>query len=74
MVTFTESEYGPGFQSGDGDSSHDGNGGYAVVVNGHSLVHALHPQLDQLFLELASQCKCYSSFYIFFEKLIVFNY
>lgn len=31
--------------------------GFAVVINGHSLVHALHPQLDQLFLEVSSQCK-----------------
>lgn len=51
MVTFTDSE---GYHPGD-DS--EGNGGYAVVMNGHSLVHALHPQLEQLFLELASNCK-----------------
>lgn len=31
--------------------------GFAVVINGHSLVHALHPQLDHLFLEVSSQCK-----------------
>ncbi|XP_066581094.1 phospholipid-transporting ATPase ID isoform X5 [Prorops nasuta] len=31
--------------------------GFAVVINGHSLVHALHPQLEQLFLEVSSQCK-----------------
>ncbi|XP_011344586.1 phospholipid-transporting ATPase ID isoform X5 [Ooceraea biroi] len=30
---------------------------FAVVINGHSLVHALHPQLEQLFLEVSSQCK-----------------
>ena len=59
MVTFSESEYGPGYHPGDGDSSndHEGNGGYAVIVNGHSLVHALNPQLEGLYLELASQCK-----------------
>lgn len=39
--------------------------GFAVVINGHSLVHALHPQLDQLFLEVSSQCKFNSSKYIF---------
>ncbi|KAL6435697.1 hypothetical protein ACFW04_005540 [Cataglyphis niger] len=31
--------------------------GFAVVINGHSLVHALHPQLEKLFLEVSSQCK-----------------
>ncbi|XP_077275470.1 ATPase phospholipid transporting 8B isoform X6 [Temnothorax americanus] len=31
--------------------------GFAVVINGHSLVHALHPQLEHLFLEVSSQCK-----------------
>ncbi|XP_043278568.1 probable phospholipid-transporting ATPase IM isoform X9 [Venturia canescens] len=31
--------------------------GFAVVINGHSLVHALHPQLELLFLEVSSQCK-----------------
>ncbi|KAK0161350.1 hypothetical protein PV327_009828 [Microctonus hyperodae] len=31
--------------------------GFAVVINGHSLVHALHPQMEQLFLDVSSQCK-----------------
>ncbi|XP_066994070.1 phospholipid-transporting ATPase ID isoform X1 [Anabrus simplex] len=30
---------------------------FAVVINGHSLVHALHPQLEKLFLDVATQCK-----------------
>ncbi|XP_018319213.1 probable phospholipid-transporting ATPase IM isoform X3 [Agrilus planipennis] len=30
---------------------------FAIVVNGHSLVHCLHPQLERLFLEIATQCK-----------------
>ncbi|XP_051169972.1 phospholipid-transporting ATPase ID isoform X3 [Leptopilina boulardi] len=30
---------------------------FAIVINGHSLVHALHPQLEQLFLDVSSQCK-----------------
>nr|CAD7447484.1 unnamed protein product [Timema bartmani] len=29
--------------------------GFAVVINGHSLVHALHPQLEKLFLEVSCQ-------------------
>ncbi|XP_059479507.1 probable phospholipid-transporting ATPase IM isoform X4 [Neocloeon triangulifer] len=33
------------------------SGGYALVINGHSLVHALHPSLEKIFLEAASQCK-----------------
>lgn len=32
-------------------------GGFALVVNGHSLVHALQPQIELLFLEVASCCK-----------------
>jgi len=60
-VTFSESDFGPEYNPGEGESSHDhdGNGGYALIVNGHSLVHALNPQLEQLFLELACQCKSY---------------
>ncbi|XP_075210941.1 ATPase phospholipid transporting 8B [Lycorma delicatula] len=30
---------------------------YALVVNGHSLVHALHPQLENLFVEVSTMCK-----------------
>lgn len=31
--------------------------GFALVINGHSLVHALQPSMELLFLEVASQCK-----------------
>lgn len=31
--------------------------GFAIVVNGHSLVHCLHPQLERLFLEVVTQCR-----------------
>lgn len=31
--------------------------GFAIVVNGHSLVHCLTMDLEQKFLEIASQCK-----------------
>lgn len=31
--------------------------GFAIVVNGHSLVHCLHPQLERLFLEVVLQCR-----------------
>ncbi|XP_060662163.1 phospholipid-transporting ATPase ID isoform X4 [Drosophila nasuta] len=31
--------------------------GFALVVNGHSLVHCLSPELESKFLDIASQCK-----------------
>ncbi|KAG1704733.1 Phospholipid-transporting ATPase ID [Nymphon striatum] len=39
------------------DTHNENFGGFALVVNGHSLVHALEPQLEQLFLAIASECK-----------------
>jgi phospholipid-translocating ATPase len=51
MVTFRDSDFGH-----PGDDPAPESGGYAIIINGHSLVHALHPQLEQLFLELASNC------------------
>lgn len=33
------------------------NTGFAMVVNGHSLVHCLSAQLEERFLDIASQCK-----------------
>ncbi|XP_043864356.1 phospholipid-transporting ATPase ID isoform X2 [Drosophila mojavensis] len=35
----------------------DENTGFALVVNGHSLVHCLSPELESKFLDIASQCK-----------------
>lgn len=35
----------------------DPKGGFALVINGHSLAHALCPNREQLFLQVASQCK-----------------
>ncbi|XP_022213427.2 probable phospholipid-transporting ATPase IM isoform X6 [Drosophila obscura] len=35
----------------------DENTGFALVVNGHSLVHCLSPELEIKFLDIASQCK-----------------
>lgn len=32
-------------------------GGFALVINGHSLVHALQPRMELLFLDVASNCK-----------------
>ena len=33
------------------------NGGFALVINGHSLLQALKPQMELLFLDVASRCK-----------------
>jgi len=30
---------------------------YALVINGHSLVHALHTELEYKFVELCTKCK-----------------
>lgn len=38
------------------DTEGEGNG-FAVVVNGHSLVHCLTPELEERFLDVASNCK-----------------
>ncbi|XP_064618888.1 phospholipid-transporting ATPase ID-like isoform X5 [Lineus longissimus] len=35
----------------------DGDGVFALVINGHSLVYALDPKMEMLFLEVASLCK-----------------
>lgn len=39
------------------DSNVDGVAGFAIVVNGHSLVHCLHPQMEKMFLDIISQCR-----------------
>jgi hypothetical protein len=46
----------------------DTAGGFAVVINGHSLVHALHPQMEKLFLEVSTQCE-YSNIFYFDEQV-----
>lgn len=35
----------------------DTSAGFAIVINGHSLVHCLSVELEQKFLEVATQCK-----------------
>lgn len=35
----------------------DPSAGFAIVINGHSLVHCLSVELEQKFLEVAAQCK-----------------
>ncbi|KAM0724828.1 Phospholipid-transporting ATPase ID [Formica fusca] len=57
IVTFSsDTEYNPSRDEQD-EHEMEHSTGFAVVINGHSLVHALHPQLEQLFLEMSSQCK-----------------
>ncbi|XP_071559321.1 phospholipid-transporting ATPase ID isoform X4 [Temnothorax nylanderi] len=56
IVTFSDTEYNPSRDEQD-EHEMENSTGFAVVINGHSLVHALHPQLEQLFLEVSSQCK-----------------
>ncbi|XP_050676159.1 probable phospholipid-transporting ATPase IM isoform X5 [Leptidea sinapis] len=35
----------------------DDTNGFAIVVNGHSLVHCLHPKLEDKFLDVVLQCR-----------------
>ncbi|KAF3421427.1 hypothetical protein E2986_05257, partial [Frieseomelitta varia] len=57
VVTFrwdkesSDTEYNPSRDEQDEHEMEQATG-FAVVINGHSLVHALHPQLEQLFLEV----------------------
>ncbi|XP_066966189.1 probable phospholipid-transporting ATPase IM isoform X5 [Macrobrachium rosenbergii] len=53
VVTFSDEGVGQDNLSDAGES----NGGFALVINGHSLVWALNPKLELLFLEVASQCR-----------------
>lgn len=48
-----QSSASPRPQLGGGDP----NGGFALVISGHSLAHALCPNREELFLSVASQCK-----------------
>lgn len=38
------------------DNNED-NTGFAIVINGHALVHCLTPELEEKFLDIASNCK-----------------
>ncbi|XP_033230353.1 phospholipid-transporting ATPase ID isoform X2 [Belonocnema kinseyi] len=61
IVTFrwdkeSETDYNPARDETD-DHEMEQAACFAIVINGHSLVHALHPQLEKLFLDVSSQCK-----------------
>ncbi|XP_032594917.1 phospholipid-transporting ATPase ID isoform X7 [Drosophila grimshawi] len=65
VVTFSaecQNIFGDGRKSVDGRqtpaaSEVDESTGFALVVNGHSLVHCLSPELETKFLDIASNCK-----------------
>ncbi|XP_052752328.1 phospholipid-transporting ATPase ID isoform X4 [Galleria mellonella] len=47
-----------GPQSADShEPTNDDSNGFAIVVNGHSLVHCLHPKLEERFLDVVLQCR-----------------
>ncbi|XP_013169836.1 PREDICTED: probable phospholipid-transporting ATPase IM isoform X4 [Papilio xuthus] len=52
-------EYSAGGASSSEAQEHgnDDTNGFAIVVNGHSLVHCLHPKLEEKFLEVVLQCR-----------------
>ncbi|XP_076059333.1 ATPase phospholipid transporting 8B isoform X2 [Oratosquilla oratoria] len=54
VVTFSDEGLGQDTLSEDGD---DANGGFALVINGHSLAWALNAKFEKLFLDVASQCR-----------------
>lgn len=59
VVTFSN-EYtsGGGPYSADShEHNNDDSNGFAIVINGHSLVHCLHPKLEEKFLDVVIQCR-----------------
>ncbi|CAH1166769.1 unnamed protein product [Phyllotreta striolata] len=56
VVTFS-AELGYHDDVGEAAPHEETPGGFAIVVNGNSLVHCLHPQMERLFLEVVMQCK-----------------
>lgn len=50
---------GPGLTGIDEDN----NTGYALVINGHSLVYALQTKLEKLFLDVGTQCKAFVAYF-----------
>ncbi|XP_065308514.1 phospholipid-transporting ATPase ID isoform X1 [Dermacentor albipictus] len=53
VVRFSDNDDGHAWELSGGESL----GGFALIVNGHSLVHALEEDMELLFLEVASRCK-----------------
>ena len=61
VITFQQDESHYPYRNNHNDAKqNDENGecgGFALVINGHSLLHALDPKLELLFLDVASSCK-----------------
>ena len=58
LVQVTEQQAGSSTSMASGshvDGDDDTGDGFGLVINGHSLMHALSPQLEMLFLDIA--CK-----------------
>lgn len=53
-VSSTELEYHGGIEE---THIEDSSAGFAIVINGHSLVHCLHPSMERLFLDIVMCCK-----------------
>lgn len=41
----------------DGQFNEDENHVYALIINGHSLVHALHTEFERKFVDLCTKCE-----------------
>lgn len=53
----TELEYRGGSQEASTGSPDEVNAGFAIIINGHSLVHCLNHALEHMFLDVVSQCR-----------------
>lgn len=56
VVTFSN-EYNYSGGNVEAETLTEDANGFAIVVNGHSLVHCLHPKLEERFLEVSLQCR-----------------
>nr|XP_032514834.1 probable phospholipid-transporting ATPase IM isoform X2 [Danaus plexippus plexippus] len=57
VVTFSNEYASGGPYSTDASDHNDDTNGFAIVVNGHSLVHCLHPKLEEKFLDVVLKCR-----------------
>ncbi|KAM3965408.1 ATPase phospholipid transporting 8B isoform 1-T3 [Aphomia sociella] len=58
VVTFSNEYMSGGPQTADShEATNDDTNGFAIVINGHSLVHCLHPKLEEKFLDVVLQCR-----------------
>ncbi|KAJ8718438.1 hypothetical protein PYW08_002675 [Mythimna loreyi] len=58
VVTFSNEYVSGGTYSAEShEHANDDANGFAIVINGHSLVHCLHPKLEEKFLDVVLQCR-----------------